>query len=146
MKQDYTDVQNIYIICGKTDMRKGIDGLATLIQDSFELDPYGDSIFLFSGWSKDRYNNGYDFYDYVTAYPFEDVACVHVSGFEVDNNGVLHDTHAKDLGNDILNATKQVIDKISPKYVLLERDFNVNTAEDALRDIKRIREVLTINS
>ncbi|WP_142384110.1 IS66 family insertion sequence element accessory protein TnpB [Neobacillus cucumis] len=30
-------------------------GLATLIQDSFKLDPYGDSIFLFSGWSKDRY-------------------------------------------------------------------------------------------
>lgn len=26
-----------------------------MIQDSFELDPYGDSIFLFSGWSKDRY-------------------------------------------------------------------------------------------
>lgn len=36
-------------------MRKGIDGLATLIQDSFELDPYGDSIFLFVGWKKDRY-------------------------------------------------------------------------------------------
>ncbi len=36
-------------------MRKGIDGLAALIQDSFELDPYGDSIFLFAGWSKDRY-------------------------------------------------------------------------------------------
>ena len=35
-------------------MRKGIEGLATLIQDSFELDPYSDSIFLFSGWSKDR--------------------------------------------------------------------------------------------
>lgn len=44
MKYDYTDVKNIYIICGRTDMRKGIDGLATLIQDSFELDPYGDSI------------------------------------------------------------------------------------------------------
>jgi transposase len=28
--------------------KKGFDGLATLIQDSFELDPYGDSIFLFS--------------------------------------------------------------------------------------------------
>ncbi|WP_262421957.1 IS66 family insertion sequence element accessory protein TnpB [Bacillus aquiflavi] len=41
MKHDYTDVKNIYIICGKTDMRKGIDGLATLIQDSFELDPPG---------------------------------------------------------------------------------------------------------
>ncbi|MDQ0175961.1 IS66 family insertion sequence element accessory protein TnpB [Bacillus chungangensis] len=44
MKQDYTSVKNIYIICGKTDMRKGIDRLATLIQDSFELDPYSDSI------------------------------------------------------------------------------------------------------
>lgn len=55
MKHDFTSVQNIYIICGKTDMRKGIDGLATLIQDSFELDPYSDSIFLFSGTSKDRY-------------------------------------------------------------------------------------------
>ena len=55
MRQDYTDVQNIYIVCGKTDMRKGIDGLATLIQDSFDLDPYGDSIFLFAGGKKDRY-------------------------------------------------------------------------------------------
>lgn len=55
MKQDYTNVKNIYIVCGKTDMRKGIDGLATLIQDSFELDPYSDSIFLFAGWHKDRY-------------------------------------------------------------------------------------------
>ena len=55
MKHDFTSVQNIYIICGKTDMRKGIDGLATHIQDTFELDPYSDSIFLFSGTSKDRY-------------------------------------------------------------------------------------------
>ncbi|MED1826378.1 IS66 family insertion sequence element accessory protein TnpB [Brevibacillus agri] len=55
MRHDYTGVKKIYIICGKTDMRKGIDGLATLIQDSFELDPYSDSIFLFSGWSKDRH-------------------------------------------------------------------------------------------
>lgn len=53
MKQDYTSVKNIYIVCGKTDMRKGMDGLATLIQDSFELDPYSDSIFLFAGRSKD---------------------------------------------------------------------------------------------
>ncbi|MEQ6377505.1 IS66 family insertion sequence element accessory protein TnpB [Bacillaceae bacterium S4-13-56] len=63
---------NIFIICGKTDMRKGIDGLATLIQDSFELDPYGDPIFLFAGSSKDRYKylyfdggNGVDFYEYI---------------------------------------------------------------------------------
>ena len=55
MVLDFTKVKNIYIICGRTDMRKGIDGLATLIQDSFKLDPYSDAVFLFSGWNRDRY-------------------------------------------------------------------------------------------
>jgi transposase len=55
MKYDYTSIKNIYIVCGKTDMRKGIDGLATLVQDVYELDPYEDAIFLFSGRSKYRY-------------------------------------------------------------------------------------------
>jgi transposase len=55
MKTDFTKVKNIYIVYGRTDMRKGIDGLAALVQDSFELDPYSDAIFLFSGTSKDRY-------------------------------------------------------------------------------------------
>ncbi|QPQ28823.1 IS66 family insertion sequence element accessory protein TnpB [Lysinibacillus sp. JNUCC 51] len=39
MKHDFTSVKNIYIICGKTDMRKEIDGLATLIQDSLNSIP-----------------------------------------------------------------------------------------------------------
>lgn len=55
MKHDFTRVQNIFIVCGKTDMHKGIDGLAALGQDSFDLDPYSDSIFLFSGTSTNRY-------------------------------------------------------------------------------------------
>ncbi|WP_141096027.1 IS66 family insertion sequence element accessory protein TnpB [Ureibacillus massiliensis] len=55
MIHDFTKVKNIYIICGRTDMRKGIDGLATLVQDTFQLDPYSDAVFLFSGWSRDRY-------------------------------------------------------------------------------------------
>ncbi|WP_071458589.1 IS66 family insertion sequence element accessory protein TnpB [Bacillus massilinigeriensis] len=46
MIYDYTTVKSIYIVCGKIDMRKGIDGLATLIQDSFEIDPYGVSKFF----------------------------------------------------------------------------------------------------
>ena len=57
MKNDYTNVKNIYIVCGKTDMRKGIDGLATLVQDVYELDPYEDAIFLFSGRCKDRFSH-----------------------------------------------------------------------------------------
>lgn len=30
--------ENIYIVCGHTDMRKSIDGLASIIQQQFQLD------------------------------------------------------------------------------------------------------------
>nr|WP_238788468.1 transposase [Lactobacillus crispatus] len=34
-----SDLGQVYIVCGKTDLRKGIDGLATLVKEQFELDP-----------------------------------------------------------------------------------------------------------
>ena len=38
---------NIYIVCGHTDMRKSIDGLAALVQQQFQLDLFTSSAFLF---------------------------------------------------------------------------------------------------
>ena len=35
-------------------MRKSIDGLASMIQERFKLDPFSDSLFLFCGRSKDK--------------------------------------------------------------------------------------------
>ena len=29
-----------FIACGYTDLRRGIDGLATIVQEQFKLDPY----------------------------------------------------------------------------------------------------------
>ena len=37
MLKDLT-ADNIYIVCGHTDMRKSIDGLAALVQQQFQLD------------------------------------------------------------------------------------------------------------
>ena len=48
-------LEKVYIVCGKTDLRKGIDGLATLVKEQFELDPFGGKVFLFCGGSKDRF-------------------------------------------------------------------------------------------
>ena len=39
----------VYVACGVTDMRKGFDGLAALIQTALELDPYGGALFVFRG-------------------------------------------------------------------------------------------------
>ena len=43
-----------YIACGYTDLRKGIDGLARLVQQQFELDPFTNTLFLFCGRRRDR--------------------------------------------------------------------------------------------
>ena len=54
MLGDITVAENIYIACGYTDMRKSIDGLATLVQQQFQLDPFQPSLFLFCGRRRDR--------------------------------------------------------------------------------------------
>ena len=54
MKVKLPDNLRIYIACGNTDMRKQIDGLAAIVSQSFDLDPFSNAIFLFSGKRKDR--------------------------------------------------------------------------------------------
>ena len=39
----------VYLACGFTDMRKGFDGLAAIVQTGLSLDPYGGALFLFRG-------------------------------------------------------------------------------------------------
>lgn len=44
----------IYIATGYTDLRKGIDGLAGIVQEQFCLDAFNDTLFLFCGRKTDR--------------------------------------------------------------------------------------------
>ena len=41
--------RHVYIVCGKTDLRKGIDGLALIVEENYGLQLDNDSLFLFSG-------------------------------------------------------------------------------------------------
>ena len=54
MLNDFTGADKIYIACGYTDLRKGIDGLARLVQQQFELDSFTNTLFLFCGQRRDR--------------------------------------------------------------------------------------------
>lgn len=36
----------VYLACGFTNMRKGFDGLAALMQTALALDPYSGSLFI----------------------------------------------------------------------------------------------------
>lgn len=44
----------IYLACGYTDLRKQIDGLAQLVEQNFQLNPFDNAFFLFCGRRCDR--------------------------------------------------------------------------------------------
>lgn len=54
MLNNASGIDHIYIACGYTDLRSGIDRLAALVQSSFKLDPYQNSLFPFCGRRTDR--------------------------------------------------------------------------------------------
>ena len=47
MLGDITVAKDIYIAVGYTDMRKSIDGLATIVQETFGMDPFDQAYFCF---------------------------------------------------------------------------------------------------
>ncbi|MCC4327004.1 IS66 family insertion sequence element accessory protein TnpB, partial [Limosilactobacillus reuteri] len=55
MLVNWHDPDHIYLVCGKTDMRKGIDGLVMVIAENYGLELYSNSLFLFCGGRNDRF-------------------------------------------------------------------------------------------
>ena len=54
MLKDIANNTQVYLVTGYTDLRRGIDGLATIIQAQLELDPFSKALFLFCGRRCDR--------------------------------------------------------------------------------------------
>lgn len=54
MLGDISKAEHIYIACGYTDMRKSIDGLASIVQQNFQINPFQNCLFLFCGKRRDR--------------------------------------------------------------------------------------------
>ena len=54
MLNDFNCSCPVYIACGYTDLRRGIDGLAGIVQNQFQMDPFQRAMFLFCGRKGDR--------------------------------------------------------------------------------------------
>lgn len=52
--KDFNSTDDVYIVCGYTDMRRSIDGLAAMVKGTFGMDPFVPSLFLFCGKRRDR--------------------------------------------------------------------------------------------
>lgn len=47
-------VETVYLACGNTDLRKSIDGLAAIVSQTFELDPFSSCLFVFCNRQRDK--------------------------------------------------------------------------------------------
>lgn len=55
MLNDAKDLQAVYIVCGYTDLRKGIDSLSNIISQTYGMDPFQPgTLFMFCGRKIDR--------------------------------------------------------------------------------------------
>jgi Transposase and inactivated derivatives len=46
--------KKVYLACGKTDMRKSINGLAAIVEGTFSLNPFDNAVFVFCNKNRDR--------------------------------------------------------------------------------------------
>ena len=46
--------EQVYLACGPTDLRKSIDGLAVIVKESFDLNPFAPALFVFCNRNKDK--------------------------------------------------------------------------------------------
>ena len=52
---DVSRFRHVYVFVGKTDLRKGISGLSTLVKEKFHLNPFvSGNLFLFCGSSNKK--------------------------------------------------------------------------------------------
>ncbi|GAE28626.1 mobile element protein [Halalkalibacter wakoensis JCM 9140] len=47
-------IDKVYLAKGSTDLRKSIDGLAAIVQESFQLDPFSPCLFVFCNRQRDK--------------------------------------------------------------------------------------------
>ena len=46
--------KKVYLACGHTDMRKSINGLTAIVENSFKLDAFDEAVFVFCNRTRDR--------------------------------------------------------------------------------------------
>lgn len=47
-------IDRVYLARGSTDLRKSIDGLAILVKEGFDLDPFSPNLFVFCNRGRDK--------------------------------------------------------------------------------------------
>jgi len=52
--KDIHDYNGIYLATGSTDLRRAVDGLSHIVKRDFQMDPFGNYLFIFCNKSRNR--------------------------------------------------------------------------------------------
>ena len=52
--KDIREYSGIFLATGATDLRKAVDGLAYIVKQEFQMDPFGNYLFLFCNKKRNR--------------------------------------------------------------------------------------------
>lgn len=86
-------------------------------------------------------NHGYDAEDFLSQLPAERIMYCHIAGHYVEAEDLRVDTH----GADVIDPVWQLLDIAYQQFgqfpTLLERDFNIPSADKLLEEVAKIREI-----
>lgn len=87
-------------------------------------------------------NHEYDPAEFLNELETYSVRALHLAGGE-QIDGVFIDDHGHAVPDAVLDLTADVLGRCQPGYILLERDRQLDRFDDMLRDLARIRDVIS---
>ena len=84
-------------------------------------------------------NHGYEPMEFIRAMPIERVTYLHLAGHYVEPDGLIIDTHGADVINPVWELLAKTYALIGNRPTLLERDFNIPSLTDLLKEVAQIK-------
>jgi uncharacterized protein (UPF0276 family) len=84
-------------------------------------------------------NHGFDPRHWLAQVPAERVAQLHVAGHLVRSDGLRIDTHGEPICDDVYGLLGEVLRRIGPRPVLLERDNNTPPLDELVTECERLQ-------
>jgi uncharacterized protein (UPF0276 family) len=86
-------------------------------------------------------NHGYDAEEFLKAMPAERIAYAHIAGHYVEAEDFLVDTHGADVIDPVWKLLGRAYELFGEFPTLLERDFNIPSLQDLVREVQTIQVV-----
>ena len=91
-------------------------------------------------------NHGYEPMEFIRAMPIERVSYLHLAGHYVEPDGLIVDTHGADVINPVWELLSKTYALIGNRPTLLERDFNIPSLNDLLKEVAQIKRAQVVHN